>query len=250
MGIMFAKIFSHILDSSIAEDYLVRLVFEDLLILADRDGVVDMTPRAISARTNVPLEVVERGLAALSAPDLHSRNPKEDGKRILPLDDHRSWGWKIVNYDEYRKIRDDEARRSYFREYQKNRRASLKESTTSPIVTNDHSMSLTVKLCQPIVEGEAEEKSTAQAPVRFAANDIERIYQAYPRKVGRGAALLAIRKALQSIDDPTPVESLLAIVEVYARSPAGNSEQFTPHPSTWFNQKRYLDNQKEWEKAR
>jgi hypothetical protein len=40
---MYVKIFAQIYDSSIAEDYLVRLVFEDFLILADKHGHVDMT---------------------------------------------------------------------------------------------------------------------------------------------------------------------------------------------------------------
>jgi hypothetical protein len=40
---MFAKIFTQIFDSSIAEDYQTRHVFEDLLKLCDINGVVDIT---------------------------------------------------------------------------------------------------------------------------------------------------------------------------------------------------------------
>src|SRR5580658_9178548 len=111
---MFVKIFAQILDSSIAEDYLVRLVFEDLLKLADRDGLIDMTPGAISRRTSVPLEIVTRGIEKLSLPDPESRSPDEEGRRIVPIDTHRSWGWRVVNYLHYRNIRDEEARRTYF----------------------------------------------------------------------------------------------------------------------------------------
>lgn len=119
---MFAKIFSQIFDSSIAENYQHRHIFMDLLVLADSDGVIDMTPEAIARRTNVPVKTVKDALAALSAPDPASRTPQEDGRRLLPLDPNRAWGWQIVNYHHYRKIRDEESRREYYREYRRNER--------------------------------------------------------------------------------------------------------------------------------
>ena len=131
---MFAKIFTQILDSSIAGDHIVRHVFMDLLILADRDGVVDMTPDAISRRTNVPEEMVLHALSELSKPDLKSRSDEEDGRRIVLLDSHRDWGWQIVNYEHYRNIRDEESRRAYFRDKKREYRAQKKaepESTMS-----------------------------------------------------------------------------------------------------------------------
>ena len=32
-------------------------------------------------------------------------------RRIARLDEHREWGWLIVNYEEYRKIASEEQRR-------------------------------------------------------------------------------------------------------------------------------------------
>lgn len=108
---MFAKIFTQILDSSLAEDYQTRHVFEDMLKLCDINGVVDMTAEAISRRANVPLELIQRGIAELERPDPRSRNPEHDGKRIVRLDEHRDWGWLIVNYAHYRQIASEEQRR-------------------------------------------------------------------------------------------------------------------------------------------
>jgi hypothetical protein len=119
---VFAKIFEQIFDSSIAEDYLVRLVFEDLLVLADSDGVIDMTLDAIARRTNVPREIVQAGINELSMPDPESRTPDEEGRRIARIDSHRSWGWRIVNYDKYRNIHNEEARRITFRESKRRQR--------------------------------------------------------------------------------------------------------------------------------
>lgn len=123
---MFAKVFEQIFDSTVARDYTVRHMFIDLLILADPTGAVDMTYDAIARRTNVPQETVERCINELCQPDVKSRSPLEDGKRLIPLDSRRDWGWKIVNYAHYRKIRDQEARRSYFRDYQRKRRKKMR----------------------------------------------------------------------------------------------------------------------------
>lgn len=105
MSQLYSRVFLKILESSIAEDWQVRLVFEDLLKLASQDGVVDMTKTAISRRTNVPLAIVERGIAALESPDPDSRDPEHQGRRIVRLDGHRDWGWYIVNWDKYDAIR-------------------------------------------------------------------------------------------------------------------------------------------------
>jgi len=120
---MFAKVFFQIFESSISDDYLVRHVFMDLLVLSDEDGVVDKTSKAIARITNVPLEIVENAILKLSAPDDESRTPDEEGRRIVLIDKNRNWGWRIVNYDKYRKIRDEEARRISNRSYKRDQRA-------------------------------------------------------------------------------------------------------------------------------
>ena len=113
---MYAKVFSQIFDSSIAENYEVRYVFEDLLKLADKTGVVDMTIEAVARRTNVPLEKIQFGIAELLKPDARSRSHEKEGRRIIPLDSHREWGWIIVNYEHYRAIQDAESLRANWRD--------------------------------------------------------------------------------------------------------------------------------------
>lgn len=243
---MYAKIFSQIFDSSICEDYLARHVFMDLLVLANRYGHVDMTPFAISRRTNVPIELVLAALLKLSAPDENSRTPDESGRRIVLLDDHRDWGWRIVNYEQYRDIRDEEGRKAYFREHKREQRAKSKESVIGP-------QSSTPVQDSPIMSTDVTYTDThtdINPIVRFTSNDCKRLYDAYPRREGWGAAEKKILLSLKNIDDPTPVESLLKIVRHYAKCKEGTERQFIPLPATWFHQKRYLDNQKEWEKTR
>ena len=86
---MFAKVFSQILDSSLAENYQVRLVFEDLLKLAQPDGTVDITRESISRRTNVPLDIVTAGLDQLEQPDKSSRTR-------WTMKAGASFGWTII----------------------------------------------------------------------------------------------------------------------------------------------------------
>lgn len=123
---MFAKVFGQIFDSSIAEDYNCRRMFMDLLVLADSDGVVDMTHEAISRRTNVPIEEVQKYITELGQPDTTSRSKLHEGRRIVTIDSQRGWGWQIVNYAHYRKIRDEESRRSYFRDAKRKQRKTYK----------------------------------------------------------------------------------------------------------------------------
>lgn len=141
---MFAKIFSQIFSSSIAEDYQVRHIFMDLLVLADRDGIVDMTPQAIARTINVPLDLLLSTLSTLSLPDPDSRSPGEDGRRIVLLDEHRTWGWRIVNFESYHQLRDEDSRREYQRNYQRERRAAKRVASldvngaSSPVNTCQH----------------------------------------------------------------------------------------------------------------
>jgi len=121
---MYAKVFSQIFNSSIADDYKVRHVFQDLLVLCDQFGVVDMTPQSISAQTRVPLKMVMAALTKLQSPDPRSRSPDEDGRRLVLLDSHRDWGWRIVNYAKYRAIRNGFDKRAYMCEYMRKSRAS------------------------------------------------------------------------------------------------------------------------------
>ncbi len=67
----------------------------------------------------------------------------------------------------------------------------------------------------------------------------EAIYQAYPRKEAKPAALKAIRAALKKGQVTAP--QLLAATSKYALSRAGQDPKFTPHPATWFNQERWND---------
>lgn len=116
---MYGKLFEQMYRGTLAKKgpWQALITFQQLIILADKDGVVDMTDDAISRITTIPLQIIQEGLQELIKPDPGSRNPAEEGRRIVLLSDHRDWGWRIVNYAVYNKIRSEEERREYHRKY-------------------------------------------------------------------------------------------------------------------------------------
>ncbi len=135
---MYAKIFRQIYESSIAENPQLRYTFMDLLVLADSDGVVDMTQESIARITKRPLKVIRETIAELESPDPRSRTPDHDGARLKRLDDHRDWGWVIVNYHTFRATASEDQRREKTRERvrrfrQKTNEKPLSEACNAPV---------------------------------------------------------------------------------------------------------------------
>lgn len=134
---MFTKVFRSMYDGTLASrgPWQALVTFQQMLILADRRGVVDMTPEAIARISTIPIDIIRAGIEALEQPDPGSRTRDENGKRIIRLDPARDWGWRIVNYEKYRQIRNEEDRREYQRKWMAdkrkivNRRQMLTKST-------------------------------------------------------------------------------------------------------------------------
>jgi hypothetical protein len=101
---MYGKLFASMYEGTLYGQWQAIVTLQQLVILSDEDGVVDMMPTAISARTSVPLEIIKIGIEQLSEPDPYSRSTDEDGRRIVLLDESRPWGWRIVNYKYYRNL--------------------------------------------------------------------------------------------------------------------------------------------------
>ncbi len=120
---VYGKIFESIYDGSLYGHWEAIVTMQQLIVLADADGVIDMTPPAIAGKTSIPLEILEKGLKILSEPDPYSRSPESNGVRIQLLDEQRPWGWFLVNHKKYQGLRTAEDRREYMRGYMRNRRA-------------------------------------------------------------------------------------------------------------------------------
>lgn len=90
-----------------------------------------------------------------------------------------------------------------------------------------------------MTEAETEAETEGKRKGRGKEEEIEAIYQAYPKKVAKAQGIKAISRALRSI----PAAELLAYVQSFARSCSGSDPQFIPYPATWFNGRRWADEQ-------
>lgn len=116
---MFAKLFSSITESSLwSEPKEVRLLFVTMLAKADQTGFVEASIPGLARVANLTVEETEAGLECLQSPDTYSKNPDNEGRRVLTV----PGGFVLLNYEDYRSRRSTEERREYMREYMKDYR--------------------------------------------------------------------------------------------------------------------------------
>ena len=247
---MYVKIFRQIYESTVADDYDVCCVFIHMLNLADEKGVIDMTPASISRITGCPMETLMRAIDKLQSVDKYSRSNAHEGRRIVLLDDHRDWGWFIVNYSRYRAIRDEDHKREYMREYMRARRSgkSKLNDVSHPLAPIGISEA---RLAHTEEEEEEEESITPIVPSfksetrrettkagSAAAHHFEEFWKHAWRKDSKQAAHKAWRKQcvtsaiLQSVLDAVIAQSAYYL----AREPDKR-----PYMATWLNQERWRD---------
>ena len=231
---MYGKIFAQMYDGTLGTNgpWQALVTFQQMIVLADKDGTVDMTAEALSRRTTIPVEIITHGLAELEKADTESRTPDEDGRRIARVSDDRPWGWRIVNYDKYRKIRSEEDRRAYQREYWRTKRSpgalNTELNTSTPITQT-----------QPIVKvkAEADTKEKKQRAPKDGATWLTPYLLAWESKNGAGSGVAIagrLAKALKPLHDANgegPVLGKLAIylsqTDAQFRSPQAFAQRFS-----------------------
>lgn len=162
---MYGKIFASMYQGTLRGRKNEILVFTNMIASSDAKGWVDKHWRAIAEETGLTIDEVKEAIKYLEAPDAESRSIDHDGKRLLRIDEHREWGWIIVNYGKYRNIRDEETRRAQIREAQLRfrQKAGGSNQASSTVINRNHPSSsvITVSHGNPPsskaeAEGEAE----------------------------------------------------------------------------------------------
>jgi hypothetical protein len=133
-------------------------VFTNLMAHASKDGVVDKHFRAIAEETGLNVDEVKAAILVLEAPDPESRSPEAEGARLQRLDEHRIWGWQIVNYAKYRAIRSEDDRAEQNRLAQARWRERNKSKQPSATSKRDKPKQ------KQEAEAEAEAKNTPISP--------------------------------------------------------------------------------------
>ena len=224
---MFAKLFSSITESSLwSEPKEVRLLFVTMLAKADQNGFVEASIPGLARVANLTVEETETGLQCLQSPDVYSKNPDNEGRRVLPV----PGGFVLLNYEDYRARRSTEERREYMREYMQNYRKKTgngKQSVNSgkPTVNNGKPR---------LAQAETETEKINKQP---AADEFDQFWQSYPRKVAKGTARKAWDKAVKTVDAQTIIDG----GKRYAASMAGSEAKFIAHPTSWLNAERWAD---------
>lgn len=217
---MYAKVFTSMWDGSLYGKLEASAVLMACVTLCNAQGVLDMTPEAISGRTGWPIEFVRQGIHDLQQPDPRSRTPDDEGRRLALLDEHRDWGWVIVNYEKYRTLSDPdtikEQNKIRARKYRERRHAPSRSVTQG----NDQSR-----------HAEAEALSIKNTVESEPSTSIEKVFEHWKREWKHANAKLdgkrtkAIREALKSY----PLETLCKAITGYKNSPhhMGNNERKT-----------------------
>lgn len=195
----FAKIYGTILDSSIWEepDHTVR-VWIAMLAMADAHGIVRASYSGLRRRCNVSMEKLAEALETLEAPDLDSRNPENEGRRIKKI----KGGWFIFNAKLYRDMRTEEQvetadRVRRWRERQKAPKPDVTDNVTSVTGNAEVEVEVEVDSLSTTREGTGNVTNvTGNAPI-------------IPSRDQPDAATLAIHRFAHRFENPESWASLL-----------------------------------------
>lgn len=220
---MFGKVHQSFFDSSINDtDPVTRLIFIGMIVLSDKEGRLDVTSQSLARRLNVDHDSVVRAIGILMSPDQLSRSAAEDGRRIVPIDPARSWGWVVVNKMQYRAGEADrDVIRAQTRERVRRHRSKEKnQKKNDPDTDTDTDTGVTV--------------SNADVTEKTLHAWFEAAWDAYPKKDGRREAWKHYRASVASADDRDRLLTHLANYKAQLAS-AKTEFRFIKAGSTWFN---------------
>jgi hypothetical protein len=213
---------------------------------SDRDGFVELQPGLVAAAIGMTEDEAVEAIEFLCSPDPNSRSSEESGARLLKTG---SFQYQLVNHRRYASFRSYGGRREYLRIKKRESRARLKaasakigppkKDTPDPIYEVGIRLGASEELEAP-AELRAEEPAATPEPIKGPPYTMEFIafWDAYPKKVGKGAAWAAWKKAIR----PDTTE-ILAAVEVQKTTEQWLKDKgkYIPNPATWLNQRRWED---------
>jgi len=239
---MYGKIFESMLEGTLYGEWEAICTFSMMIMLADSGGVVDMTPKVLSVKTSIPLDIVEKGLSVLEKPDPYSRTDAADGRRIELIDAHRPWGWHIVNHEKYSKMvkRDDKLKADRERIAATREKETLAKSTMSQVSQSVASVADVAHEVEVEVEVEyakedlsskhLSEKSDVIAKKKSYPDDFLEFWKLYPsnRRGSKPNALAAWKK--MDADASTLISD---IQDRFINDERFANDEFIPHCERW-----------------
>jgi hypothetical protein len=74
--------------------------------------------------------------------------------------------------------------------------------------------------------------------------DVRKIFDIYPKRLGKPAACVAIAKAIKTYG----IDFITERTSLYAQYNPPNSHPYIPNPATWFSQERFNDDPRTWKR--
>ena len=245
----FVKLLNSILKSSIwFESYETKIVWITLLAMADRNGNIWATPRAISHDALVPLPETLDALKKFQEPDPESRSEEYEGRRLEVI----PGGFHLLNYDRVRNTRDAEIRREQEREASRRYRERHQEShhpSSSVIIRHQNHPASAQEEAEvdkdkpKYIVSPQDEKPSRR--LTAYSDDFESWWKTWGKytgiKVGKPKSF-SYWKVLSSEDQMAAIENLSQYVERReAAKVAGVYVPNPPHPERFLRDRRWLD---------
>lgn len=118
---MFGKAFALMYEGSMyGSGPVVFALWGYMIANSDGDGHVELNTKRVADTIGTTVEEIENALKFLASPDEKSRNPEEEGRRIVAIG---PFHWRLVSFRKYRDLKNQEQKRDYMRGYMRERRA-------------------------------------------------------------------------------------------------------------------------------
>ena len=237
---MYGKIFDSIYEGTLYGHWEALVTFQQMIVLCDADGMIDMTPHAIAARTSIPLKIIEKGIAVLEDPDPFSRTPDHEGRRIELIDAHRPWGWHIINHAKYVALQDADTIRAQTRERVRKHRAAK-----SGVTVTDSNVSKRHTDIDTDTDTDTDTKTKGNVSLKA---DASQVLQFLNEKTGRRYEPVdeTLKPIIARLRGGSTVDDLRAVVAKKCREWAGDEKMngFL-RPKTLFNRTNFAQYQGE-----
>lgn len=206
-----------------------------LIAMSDQEGYVFGSASGLARICALPVELVIRVMKKLSSPDPFSSDlldrPSNEGRRIEEV----GGGWRLINYEHYRELKDADEQRQLARERKRKQRKrdSHNESVTSSDgkgqVTVGHVQSHNVTPSEAETEAKTEPLKNKRERERFAPPSLEDVRE-YGKEIP-GLAVEAFFDYYASkgwIVGKSPMKDWRAAARRWRRSDAESGKLPTP----------------------
>ncbi len=124
---MYGKCFESMYEGSMVGAGIHVFAVWNYIITKARAGRVEINPKLLGFTLGGSEKQIEEALEFLSTPDKESRSKLEEGRRIVR---EGQFQFRLVNWEYYQKIRNEDDRREYNRNKQAEYRAKKKSGLT------------------------------------------------------------------------------------------------------------------------